>query len=109
MAEYAAGESACLYDQACFHAQQVAEKAIKAPLVAMNLPPPRTHDLVSLLHLVRPYMEVDDVLFEIADLGPHAVTPRYPSFLAPHRKEDAAQALHHSRRLLEFVENSIRQ
>ena len=39
----------------CFHAQQAAEKAIKAVLVAQGIAVPRTHNLTSLLeHVVLP-------------------------------------------------------
>ncbi len=34
---------------ACFHAQQAAEKALKATLVWAGTPVPRTHDLVALV------------------------------------------------------------
>lgn len=37
------------YDAACFHAQQCAEKYLKACLQQLTLPIPYTHDLVTLL------------------------------------------------------------
>ncbi len=37
------------WDTVCFHAQQAAEKFLKAFLVARGEKPPRTHDLVALL------------------------------------------------------------
>ena len=37
------------WDTICFHAQQAAEKFLKAFLVFHGLPPLRTHDLVALL------------------------------------------------------------
>jgi HEPN domain-containing protein len=37
------------YDAVCFHAQQCAEKYLKALLVEKALPVPRTHDLEVLL------------------------------------------------------------
>lgn len=39
------------YDAACFHAQQMAEKYMKAFLQEHQLPTPRTHDLFELLSL----------------------------------------------------------
>ncbi|MGH8910447.1 MAG: HEPN domain-containing protein [Egibacteraceae bacterium] len=36
----------------CFHAQQAAEKAIKALLVRADLDPPKTHNLVTLRGLL---------------------------------------------------------
>jgi HEPN domain-containing protein len=37
------------WDTVCFHAQQAAEKFLKAFLVSRGHLPPRTHDLVALL------------------------------------------------------------
>lgn len=39
------------WDTVVFHAQQAAEKLLKAPLVAAGKAVPRTHDLVALLSL----------------------------------------------------------
>jgi len=39
------------YDAACFHAQQVAEKYLKAWLQENSLPMPRTHNLIELILL----------------------------------------------------------
>ena len=36
----------------CFHAQQCAEKYLKALLIACNIEPPRTHSLETLLDLI---------------------------------------------------------
>ena len=37
------------YDAACFHAQQCAEKYLKALLQEANMPSGRTHNLIALL------------------------------------------------------------
>ena len=42
------------YDSACFHAQQCAEKYLKARLQEATTPFPRTHDLEALLNLLLP-------------------------------------------------------
>ncbi|EKO40060.1 MAG: hypothetical protein B193_1217 [Solidesulfovibrio magneticus str. Maddingley MBC34] len=39
------------WDTVCFHAQQAAEKYLKAFLVAWDVPPPRSHDCIALLAL----------------------------------------------------------
>jgi HEPN domain-containing protein len=41
------------YDAACFHAQQAAEKYLKAVLQEHGSTVPRTHNLITLLELVR--------------------------------------------------------
>ena len=42
------------YDAVCFHAQQCAEKYLKARLAEAQIPFPKTHDLGPLLDLVLP-------------------------------------------------------
>lgn len=42
------------YDAVCFHSQQCAEKYLKARLVEVGLPFPKTHDLDVLLNLLLP-------------------------------------------------------
>ena len=42
------------YDAACFHAQQCAEKYLKALLQESNIPFGKTHNLIGLLDLVLP-------------------------------------------------------
>ena len=39
------------WNQLCFHAQQGAEKYLKALLVANSMAPPKTHNLAKLLEL----------------------------------------------------------
>lgn len=62
----------------CFHAQQGAEKYLKAYLVMNSFEPPRTHDLAKLLELT---IQFDPSLSALsADcllLNPYAVTERY--------------------------------
>jgi HEPN domain-containing protein len=42
------------YDACCFHAQQAAEKYLKAYLVSRNIIFPKTHDLQLLIKLIIP-------------------------------------------------------
>jgi HEPN domain-containing protein len=49
MAEFALEQGSDFTDQVCFHAQQCAEKALKAVLVGAGRVPPRAHDLAALL------------------------------------------------------------
>ena len=66
-------------DAVCFHAQQAAEKAIKALIASRGLVPQRTHDLTTLLNdahangwTVGPLREPCEVV------NPYSVTARYP-------------------------------
>lgn len=64
---------------ATFHAQQCAEKYLKAILASHDRPPPRTHDLVALADLCRSVgvaVAVDDD--QLALLTYYAAQVRYP-------------------------------
>ena len=64
----------------CFEAQQAAEKAIKARLIALNIDFPYVHDLARLLSLLDDVGEcVPEAVRRAADLTPYAVLTRYPS------------------------------
>lgn len=67
------------YDAACFHAQQCAEKYLKALLQEKQIRFRKTHDLVELLGLA---LEVDPSLAEMKEplgfLTGFAVATRYP-------------------------------
>ncbi len=47
-------QSAPNYDAVCYHAQQCAEKLLKALLILTGTTPPKTHDLVTLSRLLAP-------------------------------------------------------
>jgi HEPN domain-containing protein len=78
-------------DAVCFHAQQAAEKLLKAAIVAHRQRPPKVHDLVHLGTLLRRIVPrwsfpVD----ELSDLSSLAVDARYPGFEST--PEQAAEA-----------------
>ena len=80
------------YDAACFHAQQMAEKYLKAFLQFNELVPPRSHDLVELLALAlsfQPYLVILEP--DLKSLNAFAVQFRYPGQSA--EKADARSAL----------------
>ena len=67
------------YDGVCFHAQQCAEKYLKALLVEADLPFLRTHDLVVLLDQLLPLYPLWEVYrSDLAYLSEFAVSFRYP-------------------------------
>lgn len=64
---------------ALFHAQQAAEKALKAFLIAQREMPPRTHDLGPLAdRCVALEPELESALKNVDQLSPFAVRIRYP-------------------------------
>lgn len=67
-----------LWSQSCFYAQQAAEKALKAELLARGLHFPKTHDLAALVGIAQgadPAFPAFAV--ECATLNAYAVTTRY--------------------------------
>jgi HEPN domain-containing protein len=70
----------CPTGAVCFHAQQCAEKYLKAYLVSQKQPFPKTHDIEELVsrlsNNVRPSLSPE----EQALLSEYAVGPRYPGW-----------------------------
>jgi HEPN domain-containing protein len=71
-------------DIACYHAQQAAEKWLKAYLIAYNISCPFTHNLARLLILCQTMDAAFTTLEPIADLPtPYAVEARYDNDFWP--------------------------
>ena len=67
------------FDAVCFHAQQCAEKYLKAPLQEEHLPIPRTHNLDALARpLLTERASLKTVVSALRTLGAYAVETRYP-------------------------------
>ena len=72
------------WDTVCFHAQQAAEKYLKAYLVFQGDIPPRTHDLGVLLRLARDFDDaLDSLRADCEFLTDYAVEARYPDIVEP--------------------------
>jgi HEPN domain-containing protein len=70
-----------LPEQICFHAQQAAEKALKAVLLHKKVDFPFTHDLEELVEVsMNGGIAVPDELHDLGNLTPYAVQARYPGF-----------------------------
>ena len=86
----------------CFHAQQCAEKYLKAYLLSREVSFPKVHDLVFLLDLCANCDAIFEPLREAClQLDPYSVLFRYPGQDA--LPEDASQALKAVRRVRSFV------
>jgi len=93
MAQYAATDVPPMASQACFHAQQAAEKALKGLLAAANLDVPRTHDVLQLVGIVRAFApEVEQFAEDAGVLTRFAVSARYPD-ASDENADDARWAL----------------
>jgi HEPN domain-containing protein len=62
---------------ACFHAQQAAEKALKAVLVSRGVEPPHIHDLGALAAVMPGDLPLDVSGDDLGDLTTYATGPRY--------------------------------
>ena len=94
------------YDAVCFHAQQCAEKYLKARLQEADRPFPKTHDLAALLELllpVDPTLETARPALNV--LSSYAVETRYPGESAT--KEEAREALAYCRQIRSVVRQRL--
>ena len=80
------------YDAVCFHAQQCAEKYLKAVLLESDLRIPRIHDLEALLNQLMPfYPALSRILHFARILSAMAVEVRYPGMSAD--ENDASESI----------------
>jgi HEPN domain-containing protein len=106
MAELAVNES--LPNQACFHCQQCAEKAVKGLLARQGTPPLRTHRLGDLLGLLEPD-PLASIAADVQLLDRFYIPTRYPDALPgvlPEglpNAEDAQEALDMARAVLAII------
>ncbi len=78
-------------DTVCFHAQQAAEKSIKAILALDDVMYPWKHDLAELLELAKPLTpDLQPLSDAIIGMTPYAVEGRYSRSFRP--SEDEARA-----------------
>ncbi len=91
------------FEAICFHAQQCAEKYLKALLVHHSIDFPKTHDLVMLMNLFPPQVEIDLRVEEVLPLNRYAVEARYPGGWEPITREEAEEAVAIGRKVRESV------
>ena len=94
------------FDAACFHAQQCAEKYLKARLTEASISFGKTHNLAALLNLVLP-VESGWIVLQphLNALNAYAVTYRYPGNLA--NKAEAKNAVKACRRVRRLIRESL--
>lgn len=99
-----------LLEDACFHAQQCAEKALKALLLQRGLPFPRTHVVETLLDLLHASgMTIPADVDEALILTQYAVQTRYPGDWEPITPEETRFALEVANDVLIWVEEQLAQ
>jgi HEPN domain-containing protein len=96
------------YEDACFHAQQCAEKALKGLLSHLAVDFPRTHAIELLLDLLKANdITVPEAVDEAFALSHYAVQTRYPGEWEPVSREEADVAITSADIVLVWVETTI--
>jgi len=99
-----------LPEGACFHAQQSAEKALKALLLHRDIPFPRTHSIEVLLDLLKARgISIPNGVDEAFVLSEYAIQTRYPGEWEPVTKSEARRAIEQARLVLAWVETLLEQ
>jgi HEPN domain-containing protein len=83
-----------LYEDLCFDAQQATEKCLKALLIKLNKPFPKTHSIGLLLKFIEEKgIEIPDDVNKSKILTDYAVDTRYPGIYEPVSEEEYKTAL----------------
>jgi len=98
-----------LLSSLCFHAQQAAEKAIKAVLILKRIEFPPTHNIKVLIGLLPDSAVVPEKLQQASLLTMYAVNTRYPGDLYHVSKEDYAEALSLAGAVVRWASAQIRK
>ena len=94
LAKLAANDPYIMGGQVCFHAQQAAEKSIKAALLFGGIEFPLIHDIEELLKLAEDQgIIIPEEVQETDQLTPYAVETRYPGYLQEITGDDVSNAL----------------
>lgn len=100
--------SSCPYKLIAFHAQQCAEKYLKAFLALKQVDFPYTHNIALLLELCSPYAEWAKKMQMAAALTQYAVTARYPGKGTVNKKE-AVQAVETADYVRKILKKTLKQ
>lgn len=97
-----------LAEQVCFHAQQAAEKALKAVLVARQQRFPPVHDLEQLLEVARQaHIALPTWSDDLLVLTPYAVETRYPGYWEEITIDERDRAIELATRAVEWAREQI--
>ena len=98
-----------LLESLCFHAQQAAEKALKAILVTRSVSFPKTHSIRILLDLLAQHLTVPEEIHYAAGLTDYAVTARYPGVAESVGEEEYQEAVSVAEAVVSWAERIVRQ
>lgn len=100
-------EEDCPFDTICFHAQQCAEKYLKAWLVLKSIDPQKTHDVVILLRQAAAAGLAGIEPGDVHQLNRYTVEARYPGDWDPIERAEAVDAIGRARMVRERVRGSM--
>ena len=97
----------CPTDTVCFHAQQCVEKYLKAFLVALEKPFPKTHDVESLVSLIPKSVHIGLTVEEQRRLTEYATVLRYPGPYEAVLLSEAKQAVKLAQRVQRKIQKLL--
>ena len=109
VAESAAASSDFAPHIGCYHAQQTAEKALKAVLIFLQIPFPFTHDLNNLRDLIPSTWDVTHLHPRLGSLSQWVIIGRYPGNWPEATDQDAGDAADQARDVWETILNDLDQ
>lgn len=92
---------------ACFLSHLAAEKALKAHLIAGEVPFPKTHDLADLQALAPRDSELDVADADLRLLNPWTIEGRYPADLPDATRAQAESCIEAAERVIGAVHSTI--
>lgn len=97
-----------LDEQICFHAQQAAEKALKAVLLFHEISFPFIHDLATMIRLLKDNnISVPEELMDVITLTPYAIETRYPGYSGKITTKDVDDAIDIAKVAITWAESII--
>ena len=97
----------CPFDTVCFHAQQCAEKYLKAFLVYRSIDFPKTHDIRLLMQRVPADVRLGVSIEEVIPLNRYTIEARYPGDWEPFDREEAEKAVSIALKVREAVRANL--
>jgi HEPN domain-containing protein len=93
----------------CYHAQQAAEKALKALLVARRVPFPKVHDLKKLMALLPPDLYPPREVRAATDITQYSEAGRYPQGFEDVTQNEYRHAVELAKGVFDWVEKVLAQ
>ena len=100
-------EENCPVGTVCFHAQQCAEKYLKALLTLHAVPFPKTHDLPELLTKVPQSSGIDLQPSDVSGINRYSVEGRYPGDWEPITRTEAEEAVARAKKVREQIRSHL--